>query len=129
MSISLARCIILFIYTKSELNFNKQHGKDIYRLTTELKQIDGKVFKTATSSVPNARAIKEEIPEIIHAARATGSSLFGGRNVIGYNGNSWFIEDRFLVDTSLFNILKFDIVAGNQNTPIPHNDGIVIEKS
>lgn len=62
MSISLARCIILFIYTKSELNFNKQHGKDIYRLTTELKQIDGKVFKTATSSVPIARTIKEEIP-------------------------------------------------------------------
>lgn len=129
MSISLACCIVLFIYTKSELNFDKQHGRNIYRLTSELKQIEGETFRTATSSVPIAHTIKEEIPEIIQAARATGSSLFGGKNVIGYDGNSWFIEDGFLADTSIFNILKFDIVAGNKNTPISHNDGIVLEKS
>ena len=129
MSISLACCIVLFIYTKSELNFDKHHGRDIYRLTSDLKQLEGETFRTATSSLPIAHTVKEEIPEIIHAARATGSSLFGGKNVIGYEGNSWFIEDGFLADTDIFDILKFDIIAGNQNTPIAHNDGIVLEKS
>lgn len=129
MSVSLACCIILFIFTKSELDFDTQHGKDIYRITSELKQIDGESFRTATSSVPVAHTVKEEIPEIIHAARATGSSLFGGKNVIAFEGNSWFIEDGFLVDTSLFNILKFDVIAGNQSIPIAHNDGIVLDKT
>lgn len=129
MSISLACCIILFIFTQGELNFDKQHGKDIYRLISELKQIDGETFKTATSSVPVAHTVKDEIPEIIYAARTTGSSLFGGKNVIAHEGNSWFIEDGFLADTSIFNILKFDVIKGNQNIPISHPDGIVLEKS
>ena len=41
MSISLACCIVLFIFTKSELNFDKHHGRDIYRLTSDLKQLEG----------------------------------------------------------------------------------------
>ena len=129
MSVSLACCIILFMYTSNELNFDSHHGEDIYRLTSTLKQIDGEVFKTATSSVPIAPVIKEEIPEIVQTARITGSSMFGGKNVIGYEGNSWFIEDGCIADTSLFKILKFDIISGNQNTPIPHPNGIALEKS
>ena len=129
MSISLACCIILFIYTNNELNFDKYHGNDIYRITAEIKQKDGELFKLATSSIPIAPTIKEEIPEIIQAARAAGSSVFGGKNVISYEGNNWFIEDGIIADTALFGILKFDIIAGNKNAPLPHHDGVVLEKT
>ena len=129
MSISLACCIILFIYTKNELNFDRYHGSDIYRLTSNLKQKEGEVFKTATSSIPIAPVIKDEIPEILQAARTTGSELFGGKNVITYEGNSWFIEDGYIADTALFGILKFDIISGNKNAPLPHNDGVMLDKT
>ncbi len=129
MSVSLACCIILFIYTKNELNFDRHHGANIYRLTSDIKQIDGEVFKTATSSIPIAPVIKEEIPEILQAGRATGSSLFGGKNIIAFEGNSWFIEDGYIADSAIFGILNFKIIAGNKSTPLSHNDGIVLEKT
>lgn len=129
LSTSLACCILLFVFSKTELSFDTEHGKDIYRLTSELKQVDGETFRTGTSSVPVAQTIKEEIPEIVHAARMTGSSLFGGKNMIIFEGSSWFIENGILADTSIFEILKFDIIAGNKNTPLAHGDGIVLEKS
>ena len=129
MSVSLACCIILFIYTSNELTFDQHHGEGVYRLTSELKQADGEVFPIGTSSVPVARAIESEIPEIIQAARATSSSLFGGKNVISFEGDSWYIENGYLADTSIFSILSFDIIAGNLNKPLPHHNGIVLEKS
>lgn len=128
MSVSLACCIILFIFTSNELQFDSHHGKEIYRLTSELKQVDGEVFKTATSSIPIAPVIKEEIPEITQAARMVGSSIFGGKNVIGYEDKSWFIEEGYISDTSIFGILNFDIISGNRSTPLPHHNGIVLEK-
>ena len=73
MSVSLACCIMLFQYATNELTFDLHHGADIYRLTSELSQKDGEVFRTATSSVPIAYTIIDEIPEIENTARATGS--------------------------------------------------------
>jgi putative ABC transport system permease protein len=127
MSVSLACCILLFKYAQNELTFDRHHGSDIYRLTSELSQKEGEVFKTATSSVPIAYTIIEEIPEIKYAARATGSSLFGGKNSISKEDASWYIENGFIADTSIFNILTLDIVAGNKSKPLSHHNAIVLE--
>jgi putative ABC transport system permease protein len=129
MSVSLACCILLFKYAQNELTFDRHHGPDIYRLTSELAQKEGEVFKTATSSVPIAYTIIEEIPDIKYAARTTGSSIFGGKNSITKENESWYIENGFIADTSIFNILKLDIIAGNKAKPLSHHDAIVLEKT
>jgi len=129
MSVSLACCIILFVYTTNELSFDSQHGNDVYRLTSTLQQKDGELFKIATSSVPIAPVIKEEVPEIEEVVRMTGSSMFGGKNIISYRGNNWFIEDGYICETSVFSILKYQITNGNKLKPLTHHNGIVLEKS
>ncbi|MCG8307625.1 MAG: ABC transporter permease [Cytophagales bacterium] len=129
MSVSLACCTVLFIYTNNELRFDSHHGEDVYRLTSNLQQIDKEVIRVATSSVPIAPVIQEEIPEIMHAARITGSSMFGSKNVIRYKEHSWFIENGYIADTGIFRILKFDVISGNFNTPLPHHNAIALDKT
>ncbi len=129
ISISLACCIILFFYGTRELSYDKHHGKDIYRLVSNMSLSDGESLKVATNSVPIAPVVIEEIPEIISGTRATSSSMFGGKNVIRVEDQSWTIEDGFVADTSFFSILNFKIIQGNINYPISHHNAIALEKS
>lgn len=129
ISISLACCIILFFYGTRELSYDKQHGKDIYRLVSNMSLSDGESLKVATNSIPIAPVVIDEIPEIISGTRATTSSLFGGRNVIRLEEQSWTIEDGFVADTSFFDILKIKIIKGNIDNPIPHHNAIALEKN
>jgi putative ABC transport system permease protein len=89
---------------------------------------DGESLKVATNSVPIAPVLYQEIPEIVSAARATSSSIFGGKNVIRFNGKSWTIEDGFVADTSFFDVLKFKIIQGNIQRPLTHHNAIAIEQ-
>jgi putative ABC transport system permease protein len=128
ISISLACCIILFFYGTRELSYDRHHGKDIYRLVSNMSLSDGESLKVATNSIPIAPVVIEEIPEIVSGARATSSSLFGGKNVIRVGEKSWTIEDGFVADTSFFDILKLKIIKGNINNPIPHHNAMALEK-
>ena len=129
MSVSLACCILLFLYAQSELSFDKHHGNNIYRLTSDISKSDGEVFRTATSSVPISRTIAEEIPEIQNSGRIAGNALFGGKNTLSYEDNSWYVKGGFIADSSIFEILKFDFVRGNSSKPLTHHDAVILEKS
>ncbi len=120
--------MLLFFYANRELNFDTHHDENIYRLTSDLKQKDGQLFTTATSSVPIAASIQQEIPEVELAVRAANSAMFGGKNTITYKENSWTTEDGFIADTSFFNVLKYDIIQGSQTNPLSHNNAVVLEK-
>ena len=128
LSVSLACCLLLFFYAANELSFDKHHGPSVYRLNSTLSQKDGDAIRVASSSIPVAQAIKAEVPEITHAARATSSDLFGGKNVIIHEDNSWHIEKGYIADTSIFSVLKYKIIAGNRYTPISHPDGVVLDR-
>jgi putative ABC transport system permease protein len=129
MSVSLACCILLFLYAQNELTFDRHHGDNIFRLTSDIRQKEGDVFKIATSSVPIAYTIIDEIPEIKNTARTTGSSLFGGKNTISHKDGSWYIENGFIADTSIFSILKLDIIQGNIQMPLTHHSAVVLENN
>jgi putative ABC transport system permease protein len=128
ISVSLACCIILFLFGTRELGYDKHHGKNVYRLVSDMSLSDGEILKVATNSVPIAATFHQEIPEVELAARATSSSVMGGKNVIRYEEESWTIEDGFVADTSLFEVLKFNIIKGNKEKPLTHHNAIVLDK-
>jgi putative ABC transport system permease protein len=129
MSVSLACCILLFQYAQNELTFDRHHQADVYRLTSSLAQKDGEMFRIATSSIPIAYTIIDEIPEIKNTARVMSSGVFGGKNSISYEEESWYIENGYISDTSIFNILALDVIQGNKDNPLNHHNAVVLEKS
>ncbi len=128
MSVSLACCILIFLYAHTNLNYDQHHDGKVFRIISTINQKDGQLFRLTTSSVPIGPVLKQEISGIEQAARVTGANMFGGKSTIRYENRSWFIEDGFVADSSIFHILKFDIIAGNTAMPLTHPGAIVLEK-
>lgn len=127
LSASLGCCILLFMYASRELGYDVQN-KDVYRLTTFTTQKNGQESRLGTSSVPIAVSLPQEIPGVELAARACNTDFFETDNLITYNDNSSYIKGVFLVDSSFFNILKFDIIEGNPEQPFTNTSSVVLEK-
>jgi len=129
MSVSLACCILIFLFAHTNLNYDKQHDGRVYRIISTISQKDGQLFRLTTSSIPIAPVLKQEISGIEEAARIAGANMMGGKNTIKYEDRSWFVEDGYIADSAIFNILKFNIIAGNKATPLAHPSAIVLEKA
>ncbi|MEN8251809.1 MAG: ABC transporter permease, partial [Bacteroidota bacterium] len=128
LSVSLASCLLLFLYAQQELSYDQEHGKRLYRLTTSLSQKDGELMTIGSSSVPIAPRVVADIPEITNAARMTGAAFFQAKDMITYEDQSYYIENGYVADSSLFALFKFDIIAGNKQMPMAHNNSVVLEK-
>ncbi len=127
LSVSLACCILRFMYTSRELGYDVQN-KNVYRLTTFASEKDGQEFSMGTSSVPLTVSVQQEIPGVERVARACNTDYFGTDNLIDYKENSWYIKGGYYVDSSFFNVLKFDIIEGNPNQPFTSSSSVVLEK-
>ena len=128
LSVSLASCLLLFLYAQQELSYDQSHGKRLYRLTSSMSQKDGEVLSIGSSSVPIAPRVVEDIPEIINAARLTGAAFFQAKDMITFEDESYYIENGNVADSSLFELFNFDIIAGNKQMPLAHNNAVVLEK-
>ena len=127
LSVSLACCILLFMYSSRELSYDRQN-KGVYRLTSFISQKDGQEFKLGSSSVPVAASVQQEIPGIDLAVRACNTDFFGSDNLITYEENSWYIKDGYYVDSTFFKVLKFDIIRGNPDQPFSNSSSVILDK-
>ena len=125
LSVSIACCLLLFLYVSNQLGYDRHHGNNVYRVTSYLAQKSGETFNAASSSIPVAATIREEIPEIIESGKLMATS-FGGKNMIIYKGESSFVENGAVADTSLFKILNYELTMGNSNSPLPHPNAVIL---
>ena len=128
LSVSLASCLLLFLYAQQELSYDQTHGKRLYRLTSTLSFGDGEEMIIGSSSVPIAPRIVADIPEIVNATRLTGAAFFQAKDMITYEDESYYIENGYVTDTTFFDLFKYDIIAGNEQNPFIHSNAVTLEK-
>src|SRR6185437_4636026 len=66
LSIGLACCILILLYIRDELSFDRFHAQQdrIYQLTCLRSEQDGSAKKFAIAALVQGPAFKQEIPEI-----------------------------------------------------------------
>ena len=104
------------------------HGDDIYRITGRLSQTEGEEMYVGSTSVPIAQHASEAIPEITTAARMTGSTFFQSKDMISFEDQSYYIENGFVADSTVFDVFNFTIIAGNSEKPLTHSNAAVLDK-
>jgi len=127
LSVSIACCLLLFLYVSDQLNYDRQHGEGVYRITAVITQKGGSEIKAPTCSVPVAPAIQAEIPEVEVAARLINTGFFG-KDIVFVNDESFYIKEGAVADSSIFEILNYDIISGNPEMPLPNGNAVVLEK-
>jgi len=129
-AIGVAACLLIGIFIKDELSFDKQYPKhkQLYRVIGEMTQ-DGDTKKGVAFPPPMAAALKADFPEILEAGRYNNSELFGagGSEVRpdGTDDNS-FDEGFVYFDQALVNMLQLKFVYGDPETALSQPNAIVI---
>lgn len=129
LSLGLACCLLLTLYIQDEYIYDRhlKRKNDIYRIVTEFEGVIG-FDKLPTASPPIALAMAEEVPEIEVAARLI-SPPGATQNLIRHDDDVFYVSDGYLGDSTIFDVLTFDVVEGDPATALDEPNSIAITQS
>ena len=125
LSTGLACTLLIFLWVKDELGMNKFHEKDdrLFQVM-EFQTYDEEIMTTTSTPGLLAETLKEEVPEIEHAATTTWVSEFTlSVNDQNLKAEGWYVGPDF------FNIFSFGLVEGNSDGVLQDRSSIVISRS
>src|SRR5690606_8181798 len=123
LSIGTASCIVIFLFAKNELSYDRFHtdGDAIYRLI-RVSQINGMQYNIGITSGPFAEAILHDYEGRV--AAATRALPFN--SLIRY-GEKAFIEEKLLLaDSNFFSFFSYPLEKGNASTVLNKPNTVVI---
>lgn len=126
LSIGVACCLLLVLFILDEYSVDKHQAnlENLYRITTEFKGETG-IDKLASTSPPIAMALKDEIPEIENAVRVLNPPGVS-QNLIKYEDKLFYETDGLIADSTLFNVLTYELTEGNPAKALTDANTVVI---
>src|SRR6516162_8546348 len=98
LSIGLACCMLIFLYTKDEVSYDRFNQKkdQIYRVTARMLDDKGhEVFKAGKTGMVHGPSFKESIPEIESFVRVERGSNVVKKGTETYNQDFLYVDDNF----------------------------------
>ena len=126
LAISIAACILITVYVKHELSYDRYHKDSdrIYRIASYLKFGDNE-FHFPAAPAPMAATLLNDYPEVIEAGRIHGNfSVLMERDGQFYNQ-----ENITYADQEIFNILSFNVLLGDRNHLLDEPNTVVLTES
>jgi putative ABC transport system permease protein len=125
LSIGLSAAILILLYVKDELSYDKFHPQspNIYRVVSNWYQPDGSIgHHDGMSSNLQGPTFKEKIPEIEAFVRYSSvhRDIRAKGEVKGYEMN--------YTDSNFFAVFDFPMVAGDPNTALAKPKSVVISE-
>ncbi len=127
LAIGLAAFVLITLFVQQEMSYDRMHEKraDVYRVILDAKVGDQEVM-SASSPAVMAGTFIDVFPEVIDATRI---DAFTSDVLVTYEGTSFYQEDFFLADSSVFNIFSFELVQGDPATALNQPSGLVLSES
>lgn len=124
LAVGIAVCLLIFQYVSHELSYDRYHEKSdrIYRIT--MKRTDTNYGVTPSMISPT---LQQLYPEVKSGVRIYHSGSY--RPLTIRRGDRIFEERSFAyVDSSLFDIFSFQLLAGNPETALTRPNTVVISR-
>lgn len=124
LTIGLIGFILILLYVKYELSFDKHHEKiDRIHLIVRDSFLDNSVYNFTPTPYPFRDAIVSEYPEIEKATR-----LDEWNRLMFTVGDKTFEEQVTMADKDVFDIFTFKEIEGSSQGPLPSISSIAISK-
>jgi putative ABC transport system permease protein len=123
LSIGIAGSILIMLYVRHELSYDKFHHNagGIYRVNTRAR-LEGKDLSVSVSAPPQARVFKEEYPEIIDATRF----YFPEELKITYNQVTYHEKKFFYADPNFLEMFNFPLLKGDPKTALQNPNSVIV---
>lgn len=124
LSVGLACCMLIFLYAKDEVSYDRFHKRqaEIYRITSTNTAPDGASRKSGITGMMPGPTFKRTIPEITDFVRLQSD---------GYavkKGTEIFDQPALAVDSNFFSIFSFPLLHGNPVTALKEPYSIVLSE-
>ena len=124
LAVGMACCILIFLYVKSELSYDRYHkdADSIFRVA-QIIQKESAEITTARVATPLIPALRENFPEVKHAARLQLSV----RNNLVERNQKMFYEDWVMIaENDIFSVFTIPFIKGNPVTALNRPGTVVI---
>ena len=121
LSVSIACCILIMLFVKSELSYDRFHSKSdrLYRAWLE-EHYKGEIFTNTVTPVPLGPVLQANLPEAESTCRVAAMAP-----LIKYNNNT-FTGSVNMVDSTFFDLFDFDLKEGNRKSVFQNASSLVI---
>ncbi len=117
LTLGITCSLFLFLYLLNELSYDQFHPKkdQIYRVVTHFTETDNQ-FTWPSGQIPLAQELEENYPDVEHAVRFIGA----GRELFANDERDvrFYEEDFYYVDSSVFEVFNFPLIAGDPTTAL-----------
>ncbi len=125
LSIGLACCMLIILYNKDEVSYDRFHknAANIYRITTQQLDSTGKLSSTSgiTGMMPGP-VFKREVPEVKEFVRMADD------RVTVKVGTEVFEQQVFRVDENFFSVFSFPMIAGDPAKALSDIHSVVLSE-
>lgn len=125
LAIGLASCMLIILYTRDEVSFDRFHDNagNIYRIVSKLTVANDQVTKLGSTGNRPGPAFKESLPE------TTGFLRIQQSNFNVKKGTEVFDEEGHFTDENFFTFFSFPLKAGDPATALGGIHSIVINET
>jgi putative ABC transport system permease protein len=128
LSIGMACCILILLYVRDELGYDKFHNNSDRIARIFSKEFDNGEWKN-DAGTPDllGPALAKELPEIAGFVRFFHPSWVDKWPVF-INGRCFYEENLFFADSSIFEVFTFPLVRGDPVTALKELNSIVLSE-
>jgi putative ABC transport system permease protein len=125
LSVGLACCMLIFLYAKDEVSYDRFHTKanNIYRIAAISHSSDGNTMKMGVVGMMPGPTFHREIPEIKTFVRLQGDGFTLRR------GNELFQQPAHAVDSNFLSVFTFPLLEGNPQTALRDPYSLVLSEA
>jgi putative ABC transport system permease protein len=126
LSIGVACCLMLALYVKDEMSYDKHHKEvdNLYRIITHMNR-DNVIRTMPRTSPPIVWGVKDEIPEIETVTRYLNPPGVDV-SLIKYETSQFYESDGLIADGTFFDIFTYTFMEGNPKTALTEPNSVVI---
>ena len=124
LSLGLACCLLIFLYSKDELSYDRfqKNKENIYRIVANVTNPQGKTDKYSSTGMMPGPDFKKQIPEIEDYVRIKDAEY------TVKNGNDVFNQEALCVDDNFFSIFSFPLIQGDSKTALKNINSLVLSE-
>lgn len=124
LSIGMVCCLLIILFVKDELSFDRHHinADRVYRVTLKFNVGSGNHW--APIGPPVAKGMKDAIPEIEETVRFF--RVGGNFNIFNYQNEKFKATKGVYADSSVFKVFTYPLLHGNPETALIEPRSIVL---
>ncbi len=127
LALGIATCLIIFLYLRAELSYDKfhEHTDRIFRLERQNLGPNGEIRGTGNSLAPSFTLfLEKDFPEFEHIVR-----LYHRQTRVKYDEKSFVENNLFFAEKDIFEVFTLPMIKGNPATALSNPFSVVLSQS